>query len=1101
MDSFCLFDVKCNNIGGFRLLCIMDPTVPTRRVPRRRREEEVHPLRSNGSNNGHHPTNNHYGHDRYTTAQLYQQHSHGNSVRQQSLRRRGSSLLKDEASYITSSCNDNGPSEIYAASRIQSNTRRTVHSRLARIIILCAVVFYGFQIGWGIVRNAVRLVFGHRKEHQQQDFDTIDNLRFTLRGSSDKDIADGGMSLHDLNAQSHLLKAEGESLQLVHEEDPIEDTTEEDKVSEGYEVYMGEDSTTDYFFAGNIKSTKNEVDKSGRLKAVTIPAQKYATLPFSVESNPFALSMWVYLSPRSEMMDEDSTLEDSRTTRVILSTLSGENQEDSSVGCMSDIFGPAKGIVLYAQPDYGDSSVENEAQYRILLQYASAGSKSCHNIGLNRDAVLASEGQWVHVSIFVTRVDNSQIEDDEGDERISLYVGGDLAGRGYVTGRLRSNTSDTLIGRTRDARDVAGSKQKSIEYRGLGGRVGMLSFWEIGGPESLVSSAERMQIKSMDDEDHVTRAINRAAFDLRAIQELSLQGLIVKEPNLLYTFDGEDDKIGDGQLHDLHDLPTSMDIKEVIMGKDGTVRIADMNGDPVLVHEYVPLGGFRYPEYRDGNYQPPKWRDTEREELDQLALARSVIVKKAMEHAWSGYERWCWGKDELQPLSNSCNDNFGGMGATLIDSLSTLWLFGMKEEFYKARDWVRDSLNFYDVEGGVSVFETTIRVLGGLLSAYDLSGEPVFKWAADDLGQRLMKAFKTKSIIPYGEVELDNEGAAYNTAWHSNSAVLAELGTLQVEFRYLAKISGRIEYATEAMRALDELLKIDTHDGLYPTLIHNLQLKPSFANDEISIGSFYEYLLKIWLQGGKAEIKYRRAYDRAMKGIMDKLVHISRPSYLTYVAELKNGKIVHKMDHLTCFLGGNLALGAFTHPDGIKSSEAQRQLKTGKQLAYTCYQMYARSDSGLSPEYVDFRNGKHDFEKGRNAPYYLLRPEVSETMFIPYHLTKDPVYREWGWEIFQAIEEQTKTDSAYAAIKDVDTMEKDDRMESFFMAETLKYLYLLQNDNHTIDLLNTVSTTRSLFPLTFLNQFTSIFVSLGILLHTLVADRTLSKLYTARIQH
>jgi mannosyl-oligosaccharide alpha-1,2-mannosidase len=165
------------------------------------------------------------------------------------------------------------------------------------------------------------------------------------------------------------------------------------------------------------------------------------------------------------------------------------------------------------------------------------------------------------------------------------------------------------------------------------------------------------------------------------------------------------------------------------------------------------------------------------------------------------------------------------------------------------------------------------------------------------------------------------------------------------------------------------------------------------------------------------------------------------------------------MDHLACFLGGNLALGAYTHPEGIMSAEAQRQLKTGKQLAYTCYQMYARHGSGLSPEYVDFNNGKNDFEKGRNAPYYLLRPEVSETMFILYHLTKDPVYREWGWEVFQAIEEQTKTASAYAAIKDVDTLEKDDRMESFFLAETLKYLYLLQNDNHTIDLLNTVSRT------------------------------------------
>ena len=86
--------------------------------------------------------------------------------------------------------------------------------------------------------------------------------------------------------------------------------------------------------------------------------------------------------------------------------------------------------------------------------------------------------------------------------------------------------------------------------------------------------------------------------------------------------------------------------------------------------------------------------------------------------------------------------------------------------------------------------------------------------------------------------------------------------------------------------------------------------------------SFYEYLLKIWLQGGKREMKYRRMYDKSIKGVLDKLIHMSRPNYLTYVAELKNGQVVHKMDHLSCFLGGNLALGAYTHRKfGIISAE------------------------------------------------------------------------------------------------------------------------------------------------------------------------------------
>ena len=732
---------------------------PTRRAPRRRRREQEVPvvmpsqaLRSNGR----HPTNNNLG-DKYITAKLHQQQPSSNNDRQQSLRRRGSSMLKVESKQALNNesytaCNGNGSAEMNPTSRIHTNTRKSVHSRLARIAILCVLIFYGFEIVIGIARSAVNFIFGQRKEHhqqQQQDLDTVDNTRSRLRGSADndKEAGVGGMSLHDLNAQSHLLKAKGE--QLFIDENPIE----EEKTSEGYEVYMGEDSTTDYFFAGNVEETKNTVDSNGRTERVSIPAQQYATLPFSVESNPFALSLWVYLSPISERWDKDSALQDSRTTRVIFSTLS-----ESSHGCDSDIFGgPVTGIVLYAQPDFGDRSGENEQMYRIMLQYASADSKSCRTVGLNTDALLASEGQWNHVSVFVTRVDNDKVEADEGDERISLYVGGDLVGRNYVVGRVRSDTSNTLIGRTRD---TASSKQKSNEYLGLGGRVAMLSFWEIGGPAFLASATERMQIKSMNDEDHVTRAINRAAFDLRAIQELSLQGLTVKEPNLLYTFDGQDDKAKDARLYD---LPTNLDIKEVVRRKDGTICIDDIDGASVHKNGFVPLGGNRYPEYRDGSYQPPIWTVTEREEFDQVALARSVIVKKAMEHAWSGYRSFCWGRDELLPISNTCQDNFGGMGATLIDSLSTLWLMGMKKEFYEARDWVRDNLAFYNVGGGVSVFETTIRVLGGLLSAYDLSGDRVFKWAADDLGKRLMKAFKTKSIIPYGEVELDDEGQGKNS--------------------------------------------------------------------------------------------------------------------------------------------------------------------------------------------------------------------------------------------------------------------------------------------------------------------------------------------------
>jgi len=130
--------------------------------------------------------------------------------------------------------------------------------------------------------------------------------------------------------------------------------------------------------------------------------------------------------------------------------------------------------------------------------------------------------------------------------------------------------------------------------------------------------------------------------------------------------------------------------------------------------------------------------------------------------------------------------------------------------------------------------------------------------------------------------------------------------------------------------------------------------------------------------------------------------------------------------------------------------------------------MYAQSKSGLSPEYVKFGNTRHDFVTG-NAPYYLLRPEAIETFFILHHLTKDPIYREWGWEVFQAIDEHCKTEAGYAAIGNVNTMKQDDKMESFFLAETLKYSYLLQDDASEIDLLNTHVFTSEAHPLRLLS--------------------------------
>jgi hypothetical protein len=154
-------------------------------------------------------------------------------------------------------------------------------------------------------------------------------------------------------------------------------------------------------------------------------------------------------------------------------------------------------------------------------------------------------------------------------------------------------------------------------------------------------------------------------------------------------------------------------------------------------------------------------------------------------------------------------------------------------------------------------------------------------------------------------------------------------------------------------------------------------------------------------------------------------------------------------------MGGALAIGAYTDPHGLNSSRAQRDLKTAKALTYTCYQMYARSKTGISPEYVQF-SGKNDFVIPGNAPFYILRPEVVEAFYYLSTLTGDPIYREWGWEVWQSIEKYCRTKYGYGSLKHVDRPDTppEDRMESFFLAETMKYLYLLFDPDSEIDILN-----------------------------------------------
>lgn len=445
---------------------------------------------------------------------------------------------------------------------------------------------------------------------------------------------------------------------------------------------------------------------------------------------------------------------------------------------------------------------------------------------------------------------------------------------------------------------------------------------------------------------------------------------------------------------------------------------------------------------------------------------RQKAVVDAFLHAWAGYRKFAWGHDELKPLTRSFSEWFG-LGLTLIDALDTMWILGLKKEFQEARNWVSKRLLFQkDVD--VNLFESTIRILGGLLSAFHLSGDILFLKKAEDFGNRLMPAFRTPSKIPYSDVNIGT-GVAHPPRWTSDSTV-AEVTSIQLEFRELSRLTGdkkfqeAAEEVTRHVHALHGKL-----DGLVPMFINTNS--GSFTHLGVfTLGaradSYYEYLLKQWIQGGKKERQLLEDYLEAVDGIRKHLLARSEPRKLTFVGELNHGRFSAKMDHLVCFLPGTLALGAH---HGLPAEH----MELAQALMDTCYQMYRQMETGLSPEIAHFNlhhtKAVKDVQVKAADRHNLLRPETVESLFYLYRLTGDHKYQDWGWEILRSFNTYTRVPSGgYSSISNVQDPrhpQPRDKMESFFLGETLKYLYLLFSDDPDLLSLDTYVFNTEAHPL------------------------------------
>jgi mannosidase alpha-like ER degradation enhancer 2 len=426
------------------------------------------------------------------------------------------------------------------------------------------------------------------------------------------------------------------------------------------------------------------------------------------------------------------------------------------------------------------------------------------------------------------------------------------------------------------------------------------------------------------------------------------------------------------------------------------------------------------------------------QQVNKPQLARQVRAEFL--HGWNGYKKYAWGHDDLKPLSKTYHDWYAqSLLMTPVDALDTMILMGLKDEAKHTREYIDKNLSF-DKDIEVQNFEITIRLLGGLLSNYQLTGDQRLLVLAEDLGDRLLPVFESPTGLPYRYVNLKTGKV------RGNVTNPAEAGTLLIEFGTLSKLVHKPVFYDKAKRALVEIYKRRSAIGLVGTWINVETGEWTDTDSHISgaIDSYYEYLLKCWILF--ADEDCRRMWQDSIAAINkylaqpmlhDLLYASSNTGTQVKEPELWYGHADMNTGKRTATIYG--ALDAF-FPAVLALSD---DLDRARRLQDSSFKMW--SLHGIEPEELNYDSMQIV------SPGYPLRPEIVESAYYLYHYTRNPKYLRMGQTMFEGFVKYCRTDEGYAALKSVVTRDKADSMQSFLFAETFKYFYLLFASPKTLD--------------------------------------------------
>jgi mannosyl-oligosaccharide alpha-1,2-mannosidase len=430
---------------------------------------------------------------------------------------------------------------------------------------------------------------------------------------------------------------------------------------------------------------------------------------------------------------------------------------------------------------------------------------------------------------------------------------------------------------------------------------------------------------------------------------------------------------------------------------------------------------------------------------NDIAQARKQTIKTKFLKSWDAYKTYAWTKDELMPLSGRGKQSLSGWSAQLVDALDTLWIMGLKEEFHRAVkevatiDWSKSS------DRSVNMFEVTIRYLGGLLAAYELSEERSLLAKAIELGEFLYTGFDTPNRMPPRWLSFEKTKMGLHEADLLMSSAAG--GSLCLEFTRLTQLTGDPKYydATERIKQFLYRWQNDTRiPGLWPTDV-NFRDETMAESMRFSLGagadSLYEYLPKMHaLLGGldpQYEVMTVAALDAAKNSLLFKPMTPTDANILLVgegsVSKAGKLSLTAEMQHLTCFAGGMYALAG-------KLLARDDYLDLGSRLTSGCVWIYDAFSTNVMPEIVQLypcnsldgecpysrqllpKNREKTLPDGIvrvRDPRYLLRPEAIESVFYMWRITGEQVWRDTAWRMWQGIVKETETEIAFASIEDV----------------------------------------------------------------------------------